>query len=316
MQVDQARIQYIRWLLATRDLSPNTIRAYEGDLATFSRYVGASFDVEGIDRTGVVAFIEAQKAAALSPASLRRRAAALRGFCRWLLSQGLIPADPWSGTSLALGRSRRLPRNLATHELNLLIGFLAGAARVDVGKPPGRRLVENRPHESTTLLAVALMVTTGVRVHEAVGIRTRDIDMPSRALRLLGKGRRERQVFLPNDWIAGLTGTYLEARSSLGIEHSHLLFNLRYEPLSPPAMRSRLAKAAKAAGISQRVTPHMLRHTAATQLIEAGVDIRYIQRLLGHASLSTTEIYTHVSDRALHRVVSDADVLGRLAEAR
>lgn len=316
MQVDQARIQYIRWLLATRDLSPHTIRAYEGDLAAFSRYVGASSDVEGIDRNGVVAFIEAQKAAALSPASLRRRAAALRGFCRWLLSQGLIPADPWTGTSLALGRSRRLPRNLATHELNLLIGFLSRAARVDVGKPPGRRLVEKRPHESTTLLAVALMVTTGVRVHEAVGIRCRDIDMPGRALRLVGKGRRERQVFLPNDWIAGLTSTYLEARSSLGIEHSHLLFNLRYEPLSPPAMRSRLAKAAKAAGISQRVTPHMLRHTAATQLIEAGVDIRYIQRLLGHASLSTTEIYTHVSDRALHRVVSDADVLGRLAEAR
>lgn len=316
MQIEKARHQYIRWLLATRDLSPHTIRAYEGDLASFAGYVGARFDVEEMDQDVVVAFIEAQKAAALSPASLRRRAAALRGFCRWLLSQGLIPADPWSGTSLALGRSRRLPRNLATHELNLLIGFLARAARVDVGKPPVRRVVEKRPHESTTLLAVALMVTTGVRVHEVVGIRCRDIDMPGRALRLVGKGRRERQVFLPNDWIAGLTSTYLDARSSLGIKHSRLLFNLRYESLSPPAMRSRLAKAAKAAGISQRVTPHMLRHTAATQLIEAGVDIRYIQRLLGHASLSTTEIYTHVSDRALHRVVSDADVLGRLAEAR
>jgi integrase/recombinase XerD len=81
-------------------------------------------------------------------------------------------------------------------------------------------------------------------------------------------------------------------------------------------MRSRLAKAARAAGLDKHVTPHMLRHTAATQLIEAGVDIRYIQRLLGHASLSTTEIYTHVSDRALRRVVSDADVLGRFVQAR
>ena len=314
MQVDQARNRYIRWLLATRDLSPHTIRAYEGDLASFARYVGPGFDVDEIDRNGLVAFIEAQKAAALSPASLRRRAAALRGFCRWLLSQGLISIDPWSGTSLALGRSRRLPRNLATHELNLLIEFLARAAQIDTSRPPDRRSVEGRPHESTTLLAVALMVTTGVRVNEGVGIRCRDINLPGRTLRLVGKGRRERQVFLPNDWIAGLASAYLDARLSLGIEHSHLLFNLRYQPLSPPAMRSRLAKAAKAAGISQRVTPHMLRHTAATQLIEAGVDIRYIQRLLGHASLSTTEIYTHVSDRALRRVVSDADVLGRLAE--
>jgi integrase/recombinase XerD len=81
-------------------------------------------------------------------------------------------------------------------------------------------------------------------------------------------------------------------------------------------MRSRLRKVARDAGLSDKVTPHMLRHTAATQLIEAGVDIRYIQRLLGHASLSTTEIYTHVSDRALRRVVSKADVVGRLVRRR
>jgi integrase/recombinase XerD len=81
-------------------------------------------------------------------------------------------------------------------------------------------------------------------------------------------------------------------------------------------MRSRLAKAAAAADLSVHVTPHMLRHTAATQLIEAGVDIRYIQRLLGHASVTTTEIYTHVSDEALRRTVSNADVLGRLGRLR
>jgi integrase/recombinase XerD len=81
-------------------------------------------------------------------------------------------------------------------------------------------------------------------------------------------------------------------------------------------MRARLAKSARDAGLGARVTPHMLRHTAATQLIEAGVDIRYIQRLLGHASLTRTEIYTHVSDRALRQVVSDADILGRLGRPR
>lgn len=311
MQIDQARTRYIRWLLATRDLSPHTIRAYSGDLASFERYMGADFKVEGIDQGCVITFIEQQKAAALSPASLRRRAAALRGFCRWLLSQGLLVADPWSGASLALGRSRRLPRFLPAHELDRLIAFLARAAHVETGRPPDSRSVERKPHESTTLLAVALMVATGVRVNESVSIRHQDINLPGRTLRLVGKGRRERQVFLPNDWIAGLTSAYIEARASLGVEHSRLLFNLRYEPLTPPAMRSRLAKAARSAGLVTRVTPHMLRHTAATQLIEAGVDIRYIQRLLGHASLSTTEIYTHVSDHALYRVVSDADVLGR-----
>jgi integrase/recombinase XerD len=316
MQIDQARTQYIRWLLATRDLSPHTIRAYGGDLASFERYMGADFEVLEINQDSVISFIEQQKDAALSPASLRRRAAALRGFCRWLLLRGLLVADPWHGASLALGRSRRLPRVLAAHELDRLIEFLTRAAHVDAGRPPDSRSVEKRPHESTTLLAVTLIVATGVRVNESVSIRHQDINLPDRTLRLVGKGRRERQVFLPNDWIAGLTGAYIEARSSLGVEHSRLLFNLRFEPLTPPAMRSRLAKAARAAGLETHVTPHMLRHTAATQLIEAGVDIRYIQRLLGHASLTTTELYTHVSDHALHRVVADADVLGRFVQAR
>jgi integrase/recombinase XerD len=160
------------------------------------------------------------------------------------------------------------------------------------------------------------MVGTGIRVHEVVGIRCRDLDLPERSLRVLGKGRRERHVYLTNDWIAGLTDRYLATRRLLGVQSPMLLFYSRGAPMSASTMRSRLAKAAEVAGLNERVKPHMLRHTAATQLIEAGVDIRFIQRLLGHASLTTTEIYTHVSDRALRRVVSDADVLGGLVTPR
>jgi site-specific recombinase XerD len=316
MQIDQARKRYIRWLLATRDLSPHTIRAYDADLASFQQHLGADFLAAAIAQDDVISFIEQQKVAELAPASLKRRASALRGFCRWMLSQGLLAADPWNGASLSLGRPRRLPRTLPAHELDRLMGFLALAAGVDASAEPDRQAVEERPHESTTLLAISLMVTTGIRVNESVSIKCRDIDLRGRALRLVGKGRRERQVFLTNDWIAGLMKAYIETRSSFGLDHPRLLFNLRYDPLTPPAMRSRLAKAARAADLEMHVTPHMLRHTAATQLIEAGVDIRYIQRLLGHASLSTTEIYTHVSDRALRRVVSDADVLGRFVQVR
>ncbi len=316
MQLSKARARYVRWLLVTRDLSPHTIRAYDGDLVGFERYLGPRVDATGIDREHLIAFMEEQREAGLSPASLRRRASALRGFCRWMRAQDLLDVDPWSGTSVALGRSRRLPRVLPAHELDRLIEFLKLAAGVDAGSAGNPATIHERPHESTTLLAVATMVATGVRVNEVVGIRCADIDLPGRTMRLLGKGQRERQVFLTNDWIAGFTAAYMEARVAIGIRHARLLFNLHHAPLTPPALRSRLAKAASAAGLGTHVTPHMLRHTAATQLIEAGVDIRYIQRLLGHASLSTTEIYTHVSDRALKRVVSDADVLGRFVEGR
>lgn len=315
LQLSQAREGYLRWLHATRDLSPHTVRAYEGDLASFQRYGGAGRDVEALDSSTLVDFVESQRSDGLSPASLRRRISALRGFSKWLLAQGLIESDPWPGASIAAGRGRKLPRVLSAADVDRLLSLLRQIAGLGSG---GARpnIVRNHPHESTTLLAVALMVSTGVRVHEVVSFKYQDIDLVGRAIRLIGKGSRERQVFLTNDWITDLTGAYLQVRSSLDLPHSRLLFNAQYDVLTTAAMRSRLAKAARAAGIPQRVTPHMLRHTAATQLIEAGVDIRYIQRLLGHASLSTTEIYTHVSDRALKRVLSEADVLGRLTEAR
>jgi site-specific recombinase XerD len=314
MQVCHARERYVRWLLVTRDLSPHTIRAYDSDIAAFERHLGIRTLVDQIDRERLVAFMEEQRAAGLSSTSIRRRASGLRGFCRWLLSCRLLGSDPWLGTTVAVGRSRRLPRIVPTHELDHLFFALLKTAGVDEVSDSDEVL--RRPYESTTLLAVALMVATGVRVNEVVSIKCQDIDLPGRSLRIVGKGRRERHVFLPNEWIAGLTRAYLKTRASLDLDHPNLLFNTHHGPLTAPAMRARLVKAAREAGLGARVTPHMLRHTAATQLIEAGVDIRYIQRLLGHASLSTTEIYTHVSDRTLKRVVSDADVLGGLLQHR
>jgi len=313
MRVSQAREKYVRWLRVSKDLSPHTVRAYECDIAAFERHLGAKAAVTQIDKAHLIAFMEAQRTAGLSSPSLRRRASGLRGFGKWLNATGVLETDPWSGITVAAGRARKLPRVLAAHELDCLLLSLRSKAGA---RGQLTAAILRQPDECTTLLAVALMVATGVRVHEVVGIECHDIDIPGRTVRLVGKGRRERQVFLTNDWITGLTHGYLGARSALGIQHPQLLFNTRHDPLTPAAMRSRLLKAATAAGLSRRVTPHMLRHTAATQLIEAGVDIRYIQRLLGHASLSTTEIYTHVSDVALGRVVTDADVLGRVSRER
>lgn len=308
MRLCQARERYIRWLLATRDLSPHTIRAYDGDIAAFERYVGKRAGVEHLDGGNVRAFVDEQRSAGLSSRSIRRRASGLRGFCRWLQSCRLLEADPWATAPLSLGRPRKLPRLVPNHELDQLFASLRNAAAVS-----SERVVDAlaRPYEATTLLAVALMVATGLRVSEVVSLRCRDIDLPGRDLRVVGKGLRERRVFLTNDWIASLTDAYLTTRANLHIEHDLLLFNRHGAPLTAAAMRSRLLTAGREAGLKNRVTPHMLRHTAATQLIEAGVDIRFIQRLLGHASLTTTELYTHVSDGALKRVVSDADVLGR-----
>lgn len=314
MRIGQAHTQYVRWLWVARDLSPHTIRAYDGDIAAFERHLGGSASVSQIDRDCVLGFLEELRAAGLSAKSVRRRLAGLRGFCRWLAAQEHLANDPCADVQALVGRSRPLPRVVPPRELDCLLHSLRSAAGLrDVSRTD---LVLRRPSETTTLLATAIMVATGARVHEVVDLRCADIDLPGRSLRIMGKGRRQRQVYLTNDWITSLTEAYIEARQVLAITHPQLLFNSHREALTAPALRARLVKAAQDAGLGTRVTPHMLRHSAATQLIEAGVDIRFIQRLLGHASLTTTEIYTHVSDAVLSRAVSDADVLGRLLDAR
>jgi site-specific recombinase XerD len=312
VRICEAQRQYIRWLHATKDLSPHTLRAYEGDVVAFEKHLGDRAQVRRITRDCLVAFVEALREAGLSPPSIRRRVAAVRGFCKWLLGRQLLDEDPLVGLTLPTGRRRRLPRVIPAHELDRLFGHLQRAALVSGA--PQAHAVRVRPHQCTTLLGVALMLATGVRVHEVVGIACDDIDLQAESIRILGKGRRERHVFLPNSWLTTFTATYLHARGELGIAHEQLLFNFCHNPLTTQAMRSRLGKAANAAGLNMQITPHMLRHTAATQLMEAGVDIRYIQRLLGHASLATTELYTHVSDGALKRVVTAADTLERILQ--
>jgi integrase/recombinase XerD len=314
MHVRHARQEYVRWLVITRDISPHTVRAYDGDIASLERFLGAGALVAQIDRDCVVSFMEELRAKSLSSVSVRRRASGLRGFCRWLISRRYLDSDPWLGITVAAGRSRKLPRLVPATELERLLGTLQTKAEGNQRMSTGAVLVN--PHDATTLLGVALLVGTGVRVAELVSITCQDIDLAGRGVRIVGKGRRERMVYLTNDWITALTESYLWTRGALGVEHEQLLFNRHRRPLTAAAMRTRLAKTAEDMRLASRVTPHMLRHTAATQLIEAGVDIRLIQRLLGHASLSTTEIYTHVSDRALQQIVSDADILGRTLQRR
>ena len=229
MRICEAQRQYMRWLHATRELSPHTLRAYEGDVVAFGQHLGDRAAVQRINRDCLAAFVERLRDAGLSPPSIRRRIAAVRGFCRWLLARQLLDEDPLVGLTLPTGRRRTLPRVIPAHELDRLFGHLQHDARIT--NDPQPEAVRARPHRCTTLLGVALMLATGVRVHEVVGITCDDIDLQANSIRILGKGRRERQVFLPNSWLITLTGTYLQVRRELQIAHAWLLFNSSYNPM-------------------------------------------------------------------------------------
>lgn len=308
--IDHARSRYLTWLRETRDLSDHTVRAYGCDIDALIRAVGDHTNLDHLDSEMLLRFFEQQRRDGIGPSSLRRRAAGVQSFCAFLERQRLVRNNPWPVEGIAFKRARRLPRALPGSDLATLLAYLLDEADIDPTGPAADQPLA-KPFEATTLLGTALILTTGLRVSELVAFRTTDIDTTQHTIQVMGKGRRERLVYLTEDWLTRLVMSYQVTRLHLGPTHDHFLVNTRGAPLTTSRMRARLAKAGREAGLRQHVTPHLLRHSAATQLIESGVDIRFVQRLLGHASLTTTEIYTHVSDHALRNAVLAAGVLHR-----
>jgi integrase/recombinase XerD len=308
-KVTGARSDFGSWLAGVQGLSSHTVRAYEADIASLQGFVGLNLETAEVTGDHLRQFLEYRRETGLSEATIRRNMAAIRSFCRWLQVIEIPEDRQWSEISFKTRKERLLPRSIPKNELNQLLHSLLESARLTTSMVAGAPLL--RPHKATTLLAASLMVATGLRAGEMVGIRTADIIPTEESIRIYGKGSRERIVYYSGVWIRNLLQAYLEAGARLGVNHSYLLFKTDLSPMTTPALRDRITNAGSASGIARRLTPHMLRHSAATQLLESGVDIRYVQRLLGHASITTTEIYTHVTDVALHRMIANANVLQR-----
>ena len=309
MDLEQATHSYLDWLGATRTMSEHTLRAYRGDLSALARLLGSMTPVQRVSADRLVEFIGVQRQHGLAASTIRRRISAVRGFCRWLTRIGELSDDPWRDVDISIRQPKRLPRPARDDSVRRLLASLchsAGVSRVVVPVGP----FEN-PYKANTLVAVALMLSTGLRVGEVAAARCADFDPDARSIRVTGKGARERQVFLSGDWVVGLIQAQLDTHRTLGVLHHRLLFNRGGGAMTTASLRTRLKREATSAGVCEHITPHMLRHTAATQLVDCGVDIRFVQRLLGHASLTTTEQYTHVTDTSLRRELARADTLGR-----
>ena len=289
MDIETTCARFLGYCEKERQLTPNTLAAYGQDLAEFCRFfVGrTAFDITGDEIVNYSRHLVANRR--LAPATVKRRLACIRAMYGRLRRQKVIQETPFADVDLRVRIPARLPRCLSAAEVRML-------------------LREAQHSCSTTRLAALLLFATGVRVSELASIRTTDIDLEQRSVRILGKGSRERQVFLPNEGLADALRDYMVTLHQSDRAPARLLVNRIGQPMSAAALRARVRKLAERAGLVRRVTPHMFRHTAATALIEAGVDIRLVQRLLGHQSITTTQIYTHISDRALKAAIVGANV--------
>lgn len=270
--------EYLQYLVLEKNLSPNTVFAYHRDLLRFERW--CCHNDRAWDRDGVFGFLQAEKALGRSTATLARRQAALRSFFGYLEREEYQldnPVQPLISTHLA----RRLPHVLTVAEITRLIE----APRAD--NPIGLR--------DRAMLEV--LYAAGLRVSELVGLEVGDFWTDPPRIRCLGKGQKERYVPLgrqANEWLR----RYLDRGRGrlMGKNRSERLFlNRRGGPLTRQGFWKILKSYGKQAGIDKPLTPHTIRHSFATHLLENGADLRVIQELLGHSDITTTQIYTHVS---------------------
>ena len=288
---------YERHLVSERDLTPHTVRAYLGDISGLLDHAGRMGieDIGELDLRSLRSWLARQQTSGLSRTTLARRATAARVFTAWLARTGRIPADV--GASLGSPRSRRtLPSVLRTDEAADLV--TAAAARADDGSPTGLRDVA----------MLELLYATGIRVGELVGLDLGDLDRDRDLVRVLGKGRKERSVPFGRPARAALDGWLSSGRPALLTDGSGpaLFLGTRGGRIDQRAVRTMVHRRIADVPGAPDIGPHGLRHTAATHLLEGGADLRSVQELLGHASLATTQLYTHVTTDRLRAAYRQA----------
>jgi site-specific recombinase XerD len=293
---DKMAAAYISRLKTMRDPSDHTIRAYTSDLRD---YVGFLSSARLCARQGDTILAYARHLAterSAAPRTLRRRIACLRGFYKDLVRSGALQQSPFASLEMQLPRAKLLPRGLTRGDAARLT---AAAWRVCLERKAS-------PAEKAFPTAVLLLISTGLRVGELVQLRPGDFDADSGGLHVRGKGRRERRVFVVDERL-NLVLAMLAARDGAAS-----LLSPDGQAWSTQSARRALRRFARSAGISAHVTPHMLRHTCATLLLENGVDLRFLQRLLGHENIATTAIYAHVGDVGLRTALQSAALLSRM----
>ncbi|MBC7950288.1 MAG: tyrosine-type recombinase/integrase [Rhodospirillaceae bacterium] len=229
--------------------------------------------------------------------SVKRRVACLKAMFRWLEREEVLAVSPFHRLDLVIRLPRRLPRALPADDLRRLLATAAA---------------DNSGHRGLAAqVTVELLFTTGMRVGELASATVSALDLIGGTLRILGKGSRERTVFLVDQDIRTLLAAWLRRREGVAHDTDALMVTPSGRPATTAWLRGMVKATAAQAGLNA-ITPHRLRHSAATQLLEAGVDIRFVQRLLGHHSIATTQLYTAVRDTALKAAVCAADIKGRV----
>lgn len=302
MKPQRAVAGYLNSIAVERSLSDNTVSAYSRDLDRYLAYL-ETLAIENLsDLTGeqVAGFAEYLSDEGLAPSSLARTLTAVRSFHKFALGEGWTEDNPAKDLKLPK-QDKRLPKPISIEEVTALIDA-ASIPDPPIG-PRDQALME-------------VLYGTGARISEAVGLAIDDVDLEGHAVRLFGKGRKERIVPLGSYAIDAIEAYLVRARPELaskGKGTPALFLNTLGRPLSRQSAWAVIQACADRAGITSHISPHTLRHSYATHLLSGGADVRVVQELLGHSSVTTTQIYTAVSIETLKETFATSHPRARSA---
>lgn len=281
---------YLAHLAVERRMSPRTVDSYGRDLRQFVDWLGAArLDLGSVARADLRNYLGARRDRGLSARSAARALSALRGFFAFLLREGAVTADPTAQLrSPSLWHT--VPEALTPDEVEALL------AAPDTSTPAGIR----------DRAMIETLYATGLRVSELVSLSVDRVRLDPGFVVVIGKGRKERVVPLGSSAIEAIELYLAGARPAIDrLRRPELFLNLRGSPMTRQGFWKLLRKHGTAAGITSHLSPHVVRHSFATHLVENGADLRAVQMMLGHASLTTTEIYTHVARERLRRLYDE-----------
>ena len=282
--------RYLDHLAAERGLSPNTLAAYRQDIEALVRGLGEGRSPESAEKDDLLRHLRRMRVASRSPRSVARWLVAVRGFFGFLLAEEVVSEDPTAHLD-APRTWRSLPKVLSAGEVETLL------ASPDRSEPRGLR--------DAAMLEV--LYAAGLRVSELTGLRLGDLQLDAGYVRCIGKGSKERVTPLGGEANAALQRYLAVGRPALlGTRRSDVLFvNRRGGAMTRQGFWKIIRAYGTKAGLKARLSPHTIRHSFATHLLEHGADLRSVQVLLGHADISTTQIYTHVNRERLKRLYKD-----------
>jgi integrase/recombinase XerD len=306
MQLEQAIAEFLNGYFSTHQRSGKTRVAYGSDLEQFGLYAGKDFAFSTLGGPLIEGWAAHLRAEGYSPASMRRKIVVLKVFCSYWVRRGELTESPFWRVKLSFGRIEQLPRALTETEMRTLLDQAGRNLAAEIPRK-GAVLARSKTSRASSrsyralrnLALVDLLFATGMRVGEASALDLEDFVVAESVFRVQGKGGRHRLAFVVDEQTVRIQREHLETRSRIVTESPALFLNTTAERLSTQGIANIIAKFRQDAGIARHVTPHMLRHTVATLLLRNGVDIRVVQEFLGHASIATTQRYTHIAKEHL-----------------